>query len=97
MTDHQPRAAGGHDGIGPPPCQRLAPVRVLSETDFDVFDGDRDVGRIFRQADGAWFWGVSFQLTARKSFGNAASLDEAKAAFRAEYERWKSQPGGRFY
>jgi len=24
--------------------------------DFDVFDGERDVGRIFQQADGAWFW-----------------------------------------
>jgi hypothetical protein len=33
------------------------PSGSWSETDFDVFDGDRDVGRIFRQADGAWFWG----------------------------------------
>jgi hypothetical protein len=52
--------------------------------DFDVFDCERDVGRIFQQADGAWFWGLSFQLTGRKSYGNAASLDEAKAAFRAQ-------------
>jgi hypothetical protein len=27
-----------------------------------------------------------FQLTARKRYGNAASLDAAKAAFKAEYE-----------
>jgi hypothetical protein len=62
------------------------------DDDFDVFDGDRVIGRVFRQADGQWFWGVSFQLTRRKSYGNAPSLDEAKAAFRAEYEAWKSAP-----
>jgi hypothetical protein len=52
-----------------------------------VFDGDREVGRIYRvnSPDDIWFWGVSFLLTNRKSYGHAASLDEAKAAFRAEY------------
>jgi hypothetical protein len=35
-----------------------------------------------------WFWGVSFMLTGRKSYGRADSLEEAEAAFRAEYERW---------
>jgi hypothetical protein len=43
---------------------------------LQVFDGERDVGRIFRQ-DGQWFWGVSFQLTGRKSYGHAPTLDEA--------------------
>jgi hypothetical protein len=60
--------------------------------DYDVFDGDREVGRIYRlddRPDSAWFWGVSFQLTGRKSHGSADSLEEAKAAFRAEYEIWK--------
>jgi hypothetical protein len=33
---------------------------------------------------------VSFQLTGRKSYGHVPTLDEAKAAFRAEYEKWKS-------
>jgi hypothetical protein len=67
-----------------------------SETDFDVFDGDRKVGRIYRlddRPDSAWFWGVSFQLTGRKSYGHAASIDEAKAAFKAEYEAWKNENG----
>jgi hypothetical protein len=54
-------------------------------------DGKRgtagDVGRIFQRADGSWFWGMSFQLTGRKSYGYAGSLDAAKAAFRAEYEQ----------
>jgi hypothetical protein len=28
--------------------------------DYDVFDGDREVGRIFLDANSAWFWGVNF-------------------------------------
>jgi hypothetical protein len=68
-----------------------------SEHDFDVFDGDRDVGRIYRvDAYGGnekWFWGVSFQVTGRKSYGHAPSLDEATAAFKAEYERWQREAG----
>jgi hypothetical protein len=71
---------GAHDGGG------LVPeVGEVS----DVFDGDGDLGRIFQQADGQWFWGVSFQLTGRKSLRPPPTLDEAKAAFRAEYEKWK--------
>jgi hypothetical protein len=61
--------------------------------DYDVFDGDRDVGRIYLIDSNAgaetWFWGVSFQVTGRKSYGRAESLDEAKTAFRAEYLAWK--------
>jgi hypothetical protein len=33
--------------------------------------------------------GVAFQLTGRKSYGNALTLDVAKAAFKTEYERWQ--------
>ena len=65
------------------------------DEDYDVFDGDHDVGRIYLvDSNGdqqTWFWGVSFQLTGRKSYGHAATLDEAKAAFRAEYQAWKSR------
>ena len=53
------------------------------DEDYDVFDGDREIGRIYlidSQA-GSWFWGVSFQVIKRKSYGYALSLDEAKAAF----------------
>jgi hypothetical protein len=59
--------------------------------DFDVFDGDRGIGRIYRvkASNESWFWGVSFQLTGRKSYGSAVSLDEAKALFKAEYDNWK--------
>jgi hypothetical protein len=41
------------------------------------------------------FGGVSSQLTGRKSYGNAPTLEEAKVAFRAEYETWKRTDKGR--
>jgi hypothetical protein len=67
-----------------------------SEHDFDVFDGDRNVGRIYGvggRADGEWFWGVSFQLTGKKRYSRSPSLDDAKAAFKAEYLAWKGRTG----
>jgi hypothetical protein len=63
-----------------------------SEHDFDVCDGDDEVGRIYGvggRPDGQWFWGLSFQLTGKKRCGRVPSLDDAKAAFKAEYEAWK--------
>jgi hypothetical protein len=62
-----------------------------------VFDGDHDVGRIYLvDSDGGnqtWFWGVSFDLTHRKSYGHTTSLDAAKAAFSAEYEVGRNENG----
>ena len=48
--------------------------------DYDVFDGEQDVGRIYRvnAADEIWFWGVSFLLTNRKSYGYASTLEEGQ-------------------
>jgi hypothetical protein len=67
--------------------------------DYDVLDGDRDVGCIYlldsKSSTETWFWGVSLQVTGRNSHGHVGSLEEAKAAFRTEYESWKrTQPGG---
>ena len=49
-----------------------------SEHDFDVFDGERDIGRIYLVdaygGNETWFWDLSFQLTGRKSYWHAASL-----------------------
>ena len=61
--------------------------------DFDVLDDGREVGRIYRinAATEIWWWGVSFQLTGRKSYGDAPTRDAAMAAFRAEYERWRAE------
>jgi hypothetical protein len=79
---------------------RRANVSRISGTwqheDYDVFDGEREVRRIYCVPDhpnSPWFWSVSFQLTGHKSSGHADSLDEAKAAFRAEYKAWRSEPG----
>jgi hypothetical protein len=64
------------------------------DKDFDVFDGDRMIGRIYLVDrllnHERWFWAVSFQVTGRKCYGNTTSLDEAKAALRLEYENWKA-------
>ena len=69
------------------------------QDDYDVFDGDHDVGRIYlvHSADRAdtWFWGVSFRVTKRRSYGYAVSLEEAQAAFKAEYEAWRRRAAGR--
>jgi hypothetical protein len=67
------------------------PSGSWDENDFNVFDGERDVGRIYKinAATEAWWWGVSFQLTGRKSYGTAQTLDGAKTALKAEYESWK--------
>jgi hypothetical protein len=78
----------------PPPCLILRRANVSrpsgswSETDFDVFDGERgtagDVGRIFQQADVAWFWGVSFsahraqELRARRSSKGLPSANRCR-------------------
>ena len=65
------------------------------DEDYDVFDGDREVGRIYLVdaygGNETWVWGVSFQLTGRKCYGHATSLDDAKAAFKAEYESWQRE------
>ncbi len=58
------------------------------DEDYDVFDGDREVGRIFLDANDTWFCSVHFMLTHRKSPGHVASREDAMAAFKVEYERW---------
>jgi len=50
----------------------------------------RSPGRNWEDRAETWFWGVSFRVTNRKSYGYAVSLEEAKAAFRAEYLAWKT-------
>jgi hypothetical protein len=60
--------------------------------DYDVLDGTREIGRIYLDTNGSWFWGVSWMLTKQKSYGTAESRDEAMAALRAAYERWLKEP-----
>jgi hypothetical protein len=66
---------------------------MSTEDDFNVFDGERELGRIYRVTDeptSHWFWGVRFELIRRKSYGYASSLNEATAAFKAEYLAWRT-------
>jgi len=57
--------------------------------DYDVLDGEREVGRIYRvnAATELWRWVVDFMLTHRNNYGTAESREAAMAAFRAEYAR----------
>ena len=41
-----------------------------------------------------WFWGSSFRITGRKSYGHVASLEAAKVGFRAEYAAWRERQNG---
>lgn len=41
----------------------------------------------------AWWWGVSFMLVGRKSYGHADSLNKAEAAFQIEFKRWEKEHG----
>ena len=59
--------------------------------DYDVLDGDRHVGRIYRitdHPDSPWFWSL---LTRHKRYGTTDTRERAKAAFEAEYERWQKE------
>jgi hypothetical protein len=66
--------------------------------DYDVFDGERKIGRIYMvDVHGQdWFWDLSANSNDCKS-GHAGTLEEAKAAFRNEYLEWigtaKGSPG----
>jgi hypothetical protein len=60
--------------------------------DFLVRDGQKAVGRIYRSSGPQqdWFWGV-LDVEVGSPRGHAASLDEAKAAFKAAYAAWRAR------
>jgi hypothetical protein len=82
------------------PRQHLPDIGTLGDNDYDVFDGDRDVGRIYLidRYDGneTWFWGLAFeyQRPGHEGYGRTESLEEAKATFRVEYAAWKGTDTG---
>ncbi len=75
----------------PPAASVTLRRSARARDDYDMMDGDRNVGRIFLDDNGAWFWGVDFMLTHRKSYGTAESREGAMVAFKAEYERWQRE------
>jgi hypothetical protein len=67
--------------------------------DWDVFDGERRVGRIFRSSsapqDRPWMWTITGAVVAPRlpSHGFAATMDEAKTAFAETWRRWLALTG----
>jgi len=56
---------------------------------YAVLDGDRYVGRIFRENTNAveqWFWGLDWFVAGGKKYGNAPTLLTAMAAFRSAWD-----------
>jgi hypothetical protein len=60
------------------------------EDDFDVVDGDRTVGRIYKldPAKSDWLWGIlpEEMPPGRRALGRAHSYEDAKAAFWAAWQ-----------
>jgi hypothetical protein len=63
--------------------------------DYDVFAGDRDIGRIFQPRAGVpedfpWMWTITGAVVAPRlsSHGFCASLDEAKGKFAETWRAW---------
>lgn len=60
-----------------------------SAEDYDVFDGDKEVGRIYRINDPVekWFWGFAFGITNPAKYGRViGKREDAMAAFKKAYE-----------
>ncbi len=62
------------------------------EDDYDVYDGERHIGRIMRHPQAPegrpWFWTITARAPQHpQDRGYAASREQAMAAFKAAWER----------
>jgi hypothetical protein len=75
------------------------PSGQWQDEDYDVLADGKAVGRIYEDADLStppdlrWFWSVTEIVPAvpNGTYGHAATLDEAKAKFRAAWEKAKAR------
>jgi hypothetical protein len=90
LSQTQAPSLGG-DSSRPSSCEVSRKGGHRQQYDFEVYDDDGVVGRIYRvnANEGLWFWGISFNLADRKNYGHADSFDAAKAAFQARYRAWR--------
>jgi len=71
-------------------CAFNQPEDYRPGTDWDVFDGEQCVGRIYCTMNGGWFWGIYASDKGEAFQGHAASFDAAKAIVNAAYEKWNN-------
>jgi hypothetical protein len=68
--------------------------------DYDVVDGERAIGRIFRSSsaptDRPWMWTITGAVVAPRlpSHGFCATLDDAKVSFATTWREWLRLTGG---
>jgi hypothetical protein len=65
--------------------------------DYEVLEDGRSIGRIYEirapRPDLLWFWSMTVMGAHRAGIltdGRTKTFDEAKASFKANYERWKT-------
>jgi hypothetical protein len=75
-----------HTGLAPP---------ELDRKDYVVTDDGREVGRLYEDQytppDMRWYWSIlviGAHQAGIKTSGHAATLEQAKADFQANYKRW---------
>jgi hypothetical protein len=69
-------------------AQAFVPNSALVDDDFDIFDGNTRIGRLYRRSDceQPWRWRLSARLTVLDTHGRANSRVEALNCLIAAYE-----------